>query len=206
MEPIIQPNEWELQKLIEQKSFSELSATEKAFVEQFIHQHEYQLRHELISSTQQDETKFEPKPLILPKENNRIVVPLYQAILAVAATILVMFFLKFPYSNISSLVSSEQVRYISVTDTIKEIEYVYDTIYEEVEKTKVVEKKVYVPQTEVQYVKVYENTDLHPSEVLNAPNNYQKPNLKSILNEVDGSESLAEETNSKLFKLTIHRD
>ena len=69
-----------------------------------------------------------------------------------------------------------------------------------------VEKKVYVPQTEVQYVKVYENTDLHPSEVLNAPNNYQKPNLKSILNEVDGSESLAEETNSKLFKLTIHRD
>ena len=93
-----------------------------------------------------------------------------------------------------------------MTDTIKEIEYIYDTVYKEVEKTKVIEKNVYVSKPEIQYVNINTGPSLNTNKVLNAPNNYPKPDLKSIINEVDGSESLAQETSGELFKLTMYRD
>ncbi|MCT4582693.1 MAG: hypothetical protein N4A35_14850 [Flavobacteriales bacterium] len=206
MEPKIQTKEWKLQQLLEQKDFSELSTAEKALVNEFLSPETYRLRRELLLTIQEEKTTLTPLPLNTPPTNTGIAIPLYQAILAIAATILVMLFLKLPYTTIINSAESQQIKYISVTDTIKEIEYIYDTVYKEIEKTKVVEKKVYIPKTEIQYVKVYGNHHLKSNQVLNAPNNYQKPDLQSILEEVDGSESLAEEANQEQFTLTIHRD
>lgn len=209
MKQTTQPHEWKLQQLVEQKRYQELSVSEKEFVSHHISPEEYNLRYQLIHSIQEDKTELTPAPLILPKENNRILIPLYQTILAVAATVLLMLFLKSPLSGMIPNTTTEQIRYISVTDTIKEIEYIYDTVYREVEKTKVIEKNVYVSKPEIQYVKyVNINTasSLNTNKVLNAPNNYPKPDLKSIINEVDGSESLAQETSGELFKLTMYRD
>lgn len=206
MKQTTQPHEWKLQQLVEQKRYQELSVSEKEFVSHHISPEEYNLRYHLIHSIQEDKTELSPAPLILPKENNRILVPLYQTVLAVAATVLLMLFLKSPLSGIIPNTTTEQIRYISVTDTIKEIEYIYDTVYKEVEKTKVVEKNVYISKPEIQYVNINTEPSLNTDKVLNAPNNYPKPDLKSIINEVDGSESLAQETSGELFKLTMYRD
>ncbi len=206
MEKDIKSNEWELQLLLEQKEFNELSASEKNKVEKLITEEEYSIRRQLIIATEKESEKLVPLPLVLPSKKTGIVIPLYQALLAIAATVLVMLFLKFPYSNIEAINGSEEIKYVSITDTIKEIEYVYDTVYKEIEKAKIVEKKVYVPQTKIKYIETYSKTDLASKEILNAPNSYQKPDLKTLINEVDGSESLADEPASNLFPIIMYRD
>lgn len=204
MESKTQPNEWKLQKLLEQKDYCDLTNSEEELVIELISKNEYQLRRQLITESKKDASILIPAPLIIEKSSNRIVIPLYQAMIAIAATILVMLFIKFPYSEILPELESQEIRYVSVTDTIKEIEYVYDTIYKEVEKTKVVKEKVYVPKN--QYVKVYETPHYESNKVLNAPSNFQKPNLQSIIDEVDGSETLAEETNKSISNFVMYRD
>jgi len=206
MEKDIKLSEWELQQLLEQKNFKELSASEKSKLKGLVSEDEYSFRRQIIVATEKEDETLVPLPLVLPTKKGGLVIPLYQALLAVAATVLVMLLLKFPYSNLEQTNESDQIKYVSVTDTIKEIEYIYDTIYKEIEKTKVVEKKVYVPQTKIEYVKVYSEAGIESREVLNAPNNYQTPDLKALINEVDGSESLANDPTSNLFRVKMYRD
>ena len=206
MEKEIKLNEWELQQLLEQKNFNELSVSEKNRLKELISEDDYSFRRQIIVATEKENETMVPLPLVLPTKNTGIVIPLYQAMFAVAATVLVVLLLKFPYSNMQPVNGSKDVKYISITDTIKEIEYVYDTIFKEIEKTKVVEKKVYVHQTKIEYVKVFTNADLLPTDVLNSPNNYQTPDLKALINEVDGSESLANDPTADLFRIKMYRD
>lgn len=206
MEKDIKSNEWELHHFLEQKNFDELSVAEKNRVVILITVEEYKIRRQIIISSREKDENLIPLPLVLPTKKSGIVIPLYQAMLAVAAAVLVMFFLQFPYSNIDGMNNTKEIKYVSVTDTIKEIEYVYDTIYKEIEKTKVVEKKVYVPKVEIQYVEVYTKSNLESREVLTPPSNIQKPNLKAFLDEVDGAESLADDPNAGMFSVTMYRD
>lgn len=195
MEKEIKSNEWLLHRFLEQKDFSSLSHSEKKKIEDLISEEEYAIRRLLIITAEEENEGLVPLPLILSGKNKGIVIPLHQAVLAIVATVLVMLFLKFPYSNLDAIKRPENIKYVSVTDTIKEIEYVYDTIYKEIVKTKLVEKTVYIPQTRIK-----------SNEVLNAPNSYQIPDLKTLINEVDGSESLAEDVSIGLLPNMVYRD
>jgi hypothetical protein len=206
MEQRIKSNEWKLQNLLEQKNFSELSIPEKELVKELITKEEYLIRRELIVVTKEESDSIIPLPLVFPVKKTRVVIPLYQAFFAVAATALVMLFLRFPYSNLGDIKGENEIKYVSVTDTIKEIEYVYDTVYKEIEKTKIVEKKVYVPKTVIKYVESYSESSIESTEVLNSPNTYKKPDFKSLIDEVDGSESLADEIRPNLFPVMMYRD
>ena len=206
MEKNVKPNEWELQCLLEQKNFKELSAPEKRIVKELITAEEYEIRRQLIIEVKKESENIVPLPLVLTKKKVGVVIPMYQTLLAVAATVLVMFFLKIPYTNMQYLEGSENIKYVSVTDTIKEIEYVYDTIYKEIEKTKTIERKVYVSVPKIKYVEINKAFNFEEREVLNSPNNYQLPDLNALINEVDGSQSLADDSSIALLPSMIYRD
>lgn len=206
MEKNVKPNEWELQCLLEQKNFKELSAPEKRIVKELITAEEYEIRRQLIIEVKKESEDIVPLPLVLTKKKVGVVIPMYQTLLAVAATVLVMFFLKIPYTNMQYLEGSENIKYVSVTDTIKEIEYVYDTIYKEIEKTKTIERKVYVSVPKIKYVEINKAFNSEEREVLNSPNNYQLPDLNALINEVDGSQSLADDSSIALLPSMIYRD
>lgn len=206
MEKNVKPNEWELQCLLEQKNFKELSAPEKRIVKELITAEEYEIRRQLIIEVKKESENIVPLPLVLTKKKVGVVIPMYQTVLAIVATVLVMFFLKIPYTNMEYLEGSENIKYVSVTDTIKEIEYVYDTIYKEIEKTKTIERKVYVSVPKIKYVEINKAFNSEEREVLNSPNNYQLPDLNALINEVDGSQSLAEDSSIALLPSMIYRD
>ena len=198
MEKSVKPNEWELQCLLEQKKFNELSAPEKRIVNELITAEEYEIRRQLIIEVKKESENIVPLPLVLTKKKVGVVIPVYQTLLTIAATVLVMLFLKVPYTNMQYLEGAENIKYVSVTDTIKEIEYVYDTIYKEVEKTKTIERKVYVSVPKIKYVEINKAFNSEEREVLNSPNNYQLPDLNALINEVDGSQSLADDSSIAL--------
>lgn len=206
MEKNVKPNEWKLQCLLEQKNFNELSAPEKRIVKGLITAEEYEIRRQLIIEVKKESENIVPLPLVLTKKKVGVVIPVYQTLLTIAATVLVMFFLKIPYTNMQHLEGSENIKYVSVTDTIKEIEYVYDTIYKEVEKTKTIERKVYVSVPKIKYVEINKAFNSEEREVLNSPNNYQLPDLNALINEVDGSQSLADDSSIALLPSMIYRD
>ncbi len=80
------------QKLVEEKSFSQLSKEELAFVQKYGSQIHYQLEYQILVEMRSESGAVELRPLILPKDEKRdVVVPLYQAILAVAAAFVIGF-------------------------------------------------------------------------------------------------------------------
>ena len=97
MEKNVKPNEWELQCLLEQKNFKELSVPEKRIVKELITAEEYEIRRQLIIEVKKESENIVPLPLVLTKKKVGVVIPMYQTLLAVAATVLVMFFLKIPF-------------------------------------------------------------------------------------------------------------
>lgn len=206
MEKSVKPKEWKLQCLLEEKNFNELSVPEKRIVKGLITAEEYGIRRQLIIEAKKESENIIPLPLVLTKKKVGVVIPLYQTVLAIAATVLFMFFLKIPYTNMQYLEGAENIKYVSVTDTIKEIEYVYDTIYKEIEKTKTIERKVYVSVPKIKYVEINKAFNSEEKEVLNSPNNYQFPDLNALINEVDGSQSLADDSSIALLPSMIYRD
>jgi hypothetical protein len=131
-----------------------------------------------------------PLPLIIPaKEAKVMVMPVYQAMLAVAATIVVMWFLKFPFEQEVVSATETEIQYVAKIDTVYSEKFLYDTIYKIIEKPTVVEKKVYETRTVVKYVE--SPSQIAATKVLNAPQVDMVPDLELISAQVDGGSSMS---------------
>jgi hypothetical protein len=149
MDKNLNKNELELQNLLETKNFDELSDSERVFVMTQMSKNDYVLSRSILLTAPtifDDEIIPTPVPLIINKSSKATgyyQLPLYQAIMAVAATIAIML-LVLPINKVEQITSVPE--YIVKTDTIeieKEI-IMYDTFYQTVEKPIYINRKVLV--------------------------------------------------------------
>lgn len=111
MDPLLSPEEIRLLELLESKNYDALTAEERAFVETQLDAAEYQLQRRIISDAAFGETLIpQPRPLFLPqpaatKPLFSRTVPVYQAVLAIAA-VFVCFFLLWPDETPAGLTGS----------------------------------------------------------------------------------------------------
>jgi len=150
MDKHLSKNESRLHELVQSKNYSELNSADQKFVLTMITQVDYELeRHVIVTASTlfEDEEKAIPAPLLIPQKSSGVLLrsmPIYQSLLAVAATVIFML-LVFPiHTENGSLVTKTE--YIVKTDTVeieKEI-YKYDTIYQTVEKPIYIKQDVIV--------------------------------------------------------------
>lgn len=134
--------------MLEEKNFDQLNERERAFVTTFSSEKEYILQRKIIVDSQvvfEDKTLVAP-PLVISNNPGHSIwfkkAPVYQTLLAVAATVVIMLLLRTPQE---SLVKKEVVtEYVTQTDTIYETQILRDTFVEYVDKEIVVEKIKYV--------------------------------------------------------------
>lgn len=148
MDKHLNTEELKFQSLLEEKNFDQLNEREQAFVTAFSSEKEYILQRKIIVDSQ---VVFEEKTLVVPPlviSNNPghsiwfKKAPVYQTLLAVAATVVIMLLLRTPQE---ALVKKEVVtEYVTQTDTIYETQILRDTFVEYVDKQIVVEKIKYV--------------------------------------------------------------
>ena len=113
------------QGLVESKDFDQLSNSEKAFVLGISNQEIYDLERASILEAQMIYAEVEPRPLIFEKEKKGIVVPLYQMVMAVAASFVLGFFL-FKSSQTSTEIGKNQA--LATTDTVYVEKQIIDTV------------------------------------------------------------------------------
>ena len=149
MDKHLSERENRLHELLQSKNFSELNLSDQKFVLSMMTQVDYDLEREVIVVAPflfEDEEKAIPVPLIVPQQSKGVLfssMPIYQSLLAVAATVIFML-LFFPIHTNGALLTNTE--YIVKTDTVeieKEI-YKYDTIYQTVEKPIYIKQDVYV--------------------------------------------------------------
>lgn len=171
-----------LTELLENKDFSELTKTELEKVLAHSSEESYQLERTVILQSKELfllSDKFEPKPLIIDKKPVGLLsstIPLYQALLAVAAVFLFMY-LAIPFTKIVGSENNNNLR--AQVDTLWLETIKYDTIEVIVEKPIVKEKIVYVNQIKD---KIESNEE---PRLLNVPPSSFSPDLTSatLLNE-----------------------
>lgn len=124
MERELNQEEEVLMDLMGSKPFVELSEKEQTLVLKHTSQSNYELQFELISKSRSLDNELEPNALVLPVKEKRsgIVIPLYQAAMAVAAAVVISFFLFSEEDIVQEKTSTPQLATV-------------DTVY--VEKTKV---------------------------------------------------------------------
>lgn len=82
------------QKLVGEKSLSQLSVSELEFIRKVGSEHDYILERRVYLEMGSTTNNIEPRPLILTDEKKRgIVIPLYQTLIAIAASFVIGFFL-----------------------------------------------------------------------------------------------------------------
>ncbi|PHR31194.1 MAG: hypothetical protein COA38_08470 [Fluviicola sp.] len=113
------------QKLIESKDFNQLSNSEKAFVLGMSTENNFRLERTVLVEAKIAYQEIEPRPLILKEEKKAIVIPLYQAILAVAASFVIGFLLFRSDGNTTEIVNGQS---LATTDTVYVEKLVFDTI------------------------------------------------------------------------------
>jgi hypothetical protein len=206
MEKKLNNKENQLQELLEHKDFNTLSGSEATLVLGIISETEYALRRQIIISSLKDEgASVSPLPLMLPTKKSEIMVmPVYQAMLAVAATIVVMWFLKFPFEKEEVSSTAAEVKYVAQIDTVFLDKIRYDTIYEVIEKATIIEKKVYKVKTVVEYVNSPEL--IASNKILEAPSYDVVPNLAKVSSEIDGGSSMSDDNTLGLIPEMILRD
>ena len=128
-------NEEYIYELLEKSAFEDLTAEDQALVRARIGEDNYRLQYRLLQATQELPTqKHTTKPLLLPTSSTRTI-PLYQAVLAVAAVV-TFFLIIWPKSNTSiRTIYKEGPTQVS-TNTI------HDTIFQQVVHEKVVYKTI----------------------------------------------------------------
>jgi hypothetical protein len=146
MDKELSHNEERLFELLESKNFNQLSATEQAFVLGQLSQEAYEFQRSILVEASKNELEIPAvAPLVLPeKQKKAIVIPLYQAIMAVASVV-IMFVLLWPSDNTETKVVYQQVTSKPQTITkfvhdtvfiansgIATVKHVYDTIYENI--------------------------------------------------------------------------
>lgn len=143
--------ELQWQNLIESKDFDQLSNSEKAFVLGMSTESDFRLERTVLVESKMVYQEIEPRSLILNEEKKAIVIPLYQTILAVAASFLIGFLLFRSDGNTTEIVNGQR---LATTDTVYVEKLVLDTIIQ----TKVEYIQVAAEQTATNEVQPNENT------------------------------------------------
>lgn len=133
-----------LHDLLEKKSFTELSSNEKQFVLKSMSEFEYSQERAIIMNLAASfsNNNPKPKPLIIPTSKSTRVIPLYQAIAAVASVAaVIIFYFSLDNNEIEVITNTE---YIVKHDTIQVEKVIYDTIVHHTQKTVYIEKDVFV--------------------------------------------------------------
>ena len=133
MEKNINNEETRLFDLIESTNFSDLSITERSFVEAQMTEEDYNLQRRIITdSSNLFSNNVEPIPLLIPSNKKVRTIPLYQALLAIAA-VFIFFFCIWPtqQKQIENTYATHQKKVIKK-------EYVHDTLVKYITKIKTV--------------------------------------------------------------------
>jgi hypothetical protein len=128
-------NEEYIYELLEKSAFEDLTTEDQALVRAHIGEDNYRLQYRLLQATQTIPTeKLAIKPLVLPNSSVRTI-PLYQAVLAVAAVV-TFFVMLWPKPNTSIRTIYKEGPMQVSTNTI------HDTIFQKVVREKVVYKTI----------------------------------------------------------------
>jgi len=158
MKHTLNENENKLFELVQLKNFEDLDESELAFVLSYSDEEEYRMMRAIeVEATvmfAEETAALKAPPLILSdKKATPLVIPiwkrgipLYQTLLAVAASILLMWFINKPSWLFLPIENENTIEYITQTDTIVETQLISDTIiqYKYIDKPVVVEKITYV--------------------------------------------------------------
>jgi|GEM_PF-1746344 len=161
MDPLLNPEEIRLLELLESKDFDALTAEERVFVATQLPAAEYVLQRRILTGIDRQEDEIpQPRPLALPSEKSAIpllrrTVPLYQAVLAIAA-VWTCFFWLWPNER-----PADMPQQIVSADTIP-------TSSAQAEQTPQI-----VHDTVVRYVPVYQSTGKTPQQA-DLPESFQK--------------------------------
>lgn len=201
MEDYLNDNESRLFDLIETKNWEELSSEEQHFVAQHISVEEYRLQRNVVLGAEelyQDEIL--PLPLSLPGTQKRTVtqrtIPMYQALIAIAATILIFLWI-WPRDNQTEIAQANQTNAEQAVAQTK-TEYVYDTIVRYVTLVKNAEKAV----KDTVY-KMVSLTQIVPEPILLQASAPPLPDLKKENLSTAGT-SLKEDNTSQLLPRIVN--
>ncbi len=118
-------NEQMWQELIELKDFDQLSNFEKTFVLGKSTENNFRLERTVLVESKMLHQEIEPRPLILEDEKKGIVIPLYQTILAIAASFALGFFLFRSNGNTIEIVQKQD---FASVDTVYIEKLIIDTL------------------------------------------------------------------------------
>lgn len=189
MEENLSKEESRLFDLIEKFDFEELSEQDRKFVLEISSLEEYSLQRKILYESEAvfSSNTLEPRSLIITSSKNVKnvrVIPLYQALLAVAAVILV-FVLSWPKEQKTT---NNEVQ-VSITDTVYKTQFIRDTIL------KIIPQVKYVIQKEVEFQTVYASS-LEEPELLEVAQQFTLPSISKESIQSRGI-SLKEDQSSK---------
>jgi hypothetical protein len=144
MDKELSHNEERLFELLESKNFDQLTAAEQAFVLGQLSQEAYEFQRSILMEASENELEIPAvAPLILPeKQKKAIVIPMYQAILAIASVV-ILFVLIWPSNPTTTKIVYKKSKPQTITNVVHDtvfianpgiatVKYVYDTIYESI--------------------------------------------------------------------------
>lgn len=175
MEKEINPSEERLFDLLETKNFGELTTEEKSFVLSFLTEENYTFQRRLLMEASESSIVLpEVKPLSLPASKKQIkTIPLYQAVIAVAAVVL-LFILVWPQKTTVST-SNQAIKKrdsVAVAQTI-----IHDTV---VKFVTIGPSVVYVHDT-IQTLITQVQAPASETRLLEVQNNFNLPALSAEL-------------------------
>jgi len=193
MDNFLNDSETRLFDLLEQKDYGELSLEEQDFVARQCSMEDYILQRKLIVNAEGLYTsEEEPLPLSIPVKRKPVLmwsIPLYQAALAVAATMLIFFLLPDTSSGDAPKTEDPQPLKAKV-----EKESLPDTIIRYITSPQIIEKVIYDTVREV----ISGKTISEEPRILEASNQFVLPQLSREQLENRGS-SLKEDNTSYLI-------
>ncbi len=127
MDQFINEQEQQIMELVETKTFAELTEVERLLVLKYLTQEEFDLQHRLVNETKFLINDLDPKPLQLDQKNSGIfvLIPLYQAVIGVAASVIISFLLFQPEPLD---ISNNGNMKLAKTDTVYVEKQLYDTV------------------------------------------------------------------------------
>ncbi len=142
MDKELSHNEERLFELLESKNFDQLTATEQVFVLGQLSQEAYDFQRSILTEASENEIEIPAvAPLILPeKQKKAIVIPLYQAIMAVASVVILFVFI-WPSNSTTTKIVYQKSKPQTITNIVYDtvfvansgvntVKFIYDTIYE----------------------------------------------------------------------------
>lgn len=158
MEHSLNENDIKWHDLVQRKDFEDLDERELHFVLSYSDEEDYRIMRAIeveaaIMFTEQTSPLKAP-PLVLSNKKDTPLalpiwkrgIPMYQTLLAVAASIMIMWFINNPAWLIVPFDKGSKIEYISHTDTVVETQLITDTIfqYKYINNPVVVEKITYI--------------------------------------------------------------